>query len=136
MADLAVARLTSVFFTTVMRKPFSRRRRRMPLFFVASIPRGLITATDSTSFNLLPRSRSIRLFTRLLMVHLLAFKADLHLHVHHHRGRHRALEHDLLEVRALARLWLEAADGVDHRLDVVVKFRLLEAQLPDDAVHV
>ena len=64
------ARLASVFFTTVIRRPFSRSLRRIWLFFVALIPRGLMTATESTPLNLSPSSRVIRFLTFLLMLHL------------------------------------------------------------------
>src|SRR5687767_5190660 len=98
-----------------MRKPFSRRRRRMPWFFTASIPRGLITATASSSFKRLVSSLVTRSLTSLLMIvpHRLwdssLALADRQLN----RRRHRGLDHDLLEVRALARGGLHLADLVD-----------------------
>src|SRR2546421_7213035 len=67
MRDFAVARLASVFFTTVMRRPLSRRRRRIWLFLIALIPRGLITARLSMSLRRLPISRSTKFLTFLLM---------------------------------------------------------------------
>jgi hypothetical protein len=62
------ARLARVFFTTVIRKPFSRSLRRMRLFFTAFNPRGLMTATASIPFNRSAVSFSIRLLTFLLMI--------------------------------------------------------------------
>src|SRR5438093_7911795 len=65
------ARLASVFFTTVIRSPFSRRRRRIWLFLAAAIPRGLMTATLSTPLNRLPSSRVIKFLTFLLIAYVL-----------------------------------------------------------------
>src|SRR5947209_15632449 len=124
------ARLARVFFTTVIRRPLPCRRRRMPLFLVASMPRGLMTATPSTSLNLLVSSRVIRSLTYLLIaVCPLSFvicplsdpssdtaphsrnapdkgpgtkdQGRVSVKVQHHRRAHRAFEHDLLEVVAL-----------------------------------
>src|SRR6185437_3126962 len=67
-----VARRASVFFTTIIRRPFSCSRRRIWWFLFASIPRGLITATPSTSFRRLAISCVISALTCLLIVHLFA----------------------------------------------------------------
>src|SRR5438067_4357647 len=108
------ARLASVFLATVIRRPFSRSRRRIWLFLVAGIPRGLMTATESTPLNRSPSSLVIRFLTFLLMA-FLGFRVSgfgfrgkakinsLHsipetrhpnpdlLHVQLHRRRHRRL---------------------------------------------
>src|SRR4051812_28466377 len=132
----------------------------MTLFCVAGIPRGLITATDSTPLNRSPSSRVMRFLTFLLMITPRVSglgrrvsgqrRKRLRLHpkpeprypnpdlldVQLHRRRHRGLDHDLLEERALARRRLELADVADHRVDVLDQLRVVEAHLADHAVHV
>src|SRR4051812_25560798 len=120
----AVARRASVFFTTDIRRPFSRSRRRMPCVLLPSIPRGLMTATESRSFKRPVSSLVIRFLTCLLMFQSSACASA---HGQLHRRRHRAFDHDFLEVRALARLRLHLANLVDHRVDVVDQLVLLEA---------
>src|SRR6266487_1178865 len=81
-----MARLASVFFTTVMRRPFSRSLRRIWLFLVAAIPRGLITATDSTPLKRSPSSLVIRFLTFLLIIHPCLLDVQLD------RRRHRPFD--------------------------------------------
>src|ERR1700689_3193503 len=122
---LPTARLARGFFTTVMRRPFSRSRRRIRLVLVALMPRGLITATPSRSLKRSDISFSIRLLTFLLMSHLFL------LHVEIDRRCHRALEHDLLEKRPLARRRLEPMQMGDHRIDVIHQLLFFEADFAD-----
>src|SRR5262245_24713300 len=100
--DDAVARFASAFFTTVIFSPCARNLRRIRLFFSALIPRGLITATVSTSLNRLAISFSISDLTGLLMV------ASLHVQVN--GRRHRTFQHDLLEIMSLRRLGFQSAN--------------------------
>src|SRR5207249_2748543 len=146
-------------FTTVMRRPFSRSLRRIWLFLIALIPRGLMTATASMSLNRSAVSLVIRFLTFLLITHLefrvsgfgfrvkgkdsrLYPKPETRypnpdsLNVQLHRRRHRALDDHLLEKRALAGHRLHLADLRDHRVDVVDQLGLVEADLADDAVDV
>src|SRR4051812_19956409 len=117
----STARRARVFFTTVIRRPFSRRRRRMPWFLSASIPRGLITATPSSSFSRVVSSFVIRSLTCLLMgkplsvascqLPVVGGSATGNLRNRQLNGRrHRGLDHDFLKVRALAGLRLYLAD--------------------------
>src|SRR5262245_28114451 len=132
----ARARFTSVFLTTCIRRPSSRSLRRIRLFWIAGIPRGLMTATESTPLKRSPSSLVIRFLTFLLMTNL-GFRVETRLlNVQLHRRRHRPLDDYLLEKRALAGHGLELADVPNHGVDVVDQLGLIEAHLADDAVDV
>src|SRR5690348_6973846 len=118
-----------------------------------------MTATPSTSPKRDFISFSIRLLTRLLIIpprvsglgirdpgerrscsspqsRFPSPETRLHGYRDLHRGGHRRLQHDLLEVRALARLRLELLHDVDHRVNVVRELLIVEAHLANNAVDI
>src|SRR5271170_5493624 len=105
------ARRARVFFTTVIFRPLAPRRRRIRLFFVPSIPLGLMTATPSSGLNFAVSSFSIRFLTFLLMV---GFPLDSGFQIN--RRRHRSLQHDFPDVQPLGSLRLHLADLIHHRV--------------------